>query len=143
MLVWSNEAIHPIKRQRIEEAFDRMRSLTTLEAFEEFASQPRAFYTSPLDGFRDCQLRVDIAMGRLDKALVECRELHRLYADRPPDRGYVDIFQRLTGTTLPLLEAGDVKGLVELLRQWQNLYITSRKLEAIFEPTPFPLEELL
>ncbi|MDP3599539.1 MAG: hypothetical protein Q8R85_00035 [Bosea sp. (in: a-proteobacteria)] len=142
LLVWDDPAIHPVVRERIEDAFDRMRPLTTLEAFEEFASQPRAFYTSGLDAYRDCQLRVDIALGRLDKALVECRELHRLYTEHAPDNDYSRIFQRLTSAALPLLETKDIGGLVDLLKQWQNHYITGRKLEAVFEQTPFPLETM-
>lgn len=142
VLVWDDPAIHPVVRDRIEEALDRMRPLTTLDAFESFASQDRAFYTSPLHGYRDCQLRIDIALGRLDKALVECRELLKL-SGNAPESYFGIMYRRVAEPALPLLESGDVAGLVELLRQWQKRYITARSLETIFEPTTFPLEALL
>lgn len=123
-----------------QEVLPQLHALTTLETFAKFASREMAFVTSPLHGHRDCQLRVDIALGNLDKALIDCRELDRLRGPPP----YTDYFARLWSNvvdpTLPLLERRDVVGLAKLLHEWQTQYVAARALEPVFEPTPFPLE---
>jgi hypothetical protein len=140
---WGDPGLPALFIDRVEETLATMRGLRSLEAFAEFASRDRAFYTSPLHGHRDCQLRIDIALGRLDKALIDCRELHELFSNWPSDNYFGTLFRRVAVPALPLLESRDIAGLVELLRQWQARYLSLQNLDTIFEPEPFPLEALM
>lgn len=141
---WADPATPALFTEYLEQfVLPRLRSVDTLQAFETFASQPMEFMTSPLYGHRDCQLRIDIAMGRLDKALAGCRELDRLRGPGPHVDYFAKLWGRVTEPARPLLEANDIEGLVNLVRDWQARYVAARQLETIFEPAPFPLEALL
>lgn len=137
---WNDPDMPALFKQLVEQALTQLRALTTLEAFAKFASRDMAFITSPLYGHRDCQLRVDIALGNLDKALTDCRDLDRLRGQPPHTEYFARLWSKVVDPALPLLERRDVAGLINLLRTWQEAYIGAEGLKSSFEPTPFPLE---
>lgn len=138
---WSDPAMPNLFKSLIEqETLPQLRALATLEAFAKFASREMSFITSPLFGHKDCQLRVDIALGNLDKALTDCRELDRLRGPPPYTDYFARLWSKVVDPALPLLEGRDVSGLVGLLREWQARYVETRELSSSYEPTPFPLE---
>ncbi|AZO80262.1 MULTISPECIES: hypothetical protein [unclassified Bosea (in: a-proteobacteria)] len=137
---WSDPDMPDLFKRLVGQALTQLRTIATLEDFAPFASRDMTFITSPLYAHKDCQLRVDIALGNLDKALADCRELDRLRGPAPHTEYFARLWSRVVDPALPLLERRDVAGLTRLLREWQATYIEVTGLGGSFDPTPFPLE---
>jgi len=121
-----------------EQILPCIRSTQTLDDFVQLVSEAD-FITSRLAEHVDTDIRVDIARGDLDTARTKCRALQERCA-RAPDSYWGRIWRRTTDRAGPLLEAGDKPALIALLHEWERELITRLDLEAIYEPTPFPLE---
>jgi hypothetical protein len=103
---------------------------------------PRRRERFPLTHFDAYLLRkvsVDIARGDLGAARSTCAELAtgRTMWSAPLMR---EEFIRITETLCPLLTRGDRAALASLLHDWEAYTVKQLKIEALWEPTPFPLE---
>ncbi len=136
---WSTPGIHERFVACVnEEILPRMRAAGTLDGFLQLVAEPD-FEARRLVNHVDTDIRIDIAYGDLDTALVKCRSLQQRCA-LGPDSHWGRIWRRTTEPAGPLLEAGDRQGLIALLHEWERELIARKGLEAIYEPTPFPLE---
>jgi len=136
---WSTPGIHEIFIARVnEDILPRMRAAQTIDGFLQHVSEPE-FSARRLINHVDTDIRVDIARGDLDTARMKCRALHERCA-RDPESYWGRIWRRTTDRAGPLLEAGDKQALIALLHEWECDLISRLGLDAIYEPTPFPLE---
>ncbi|MCP4561408.1 MAG: hypothetical protein GY873_09990 [Bosea sp.] len=136
---WSTSGVHEIFITRVnDEILPRMRAAQTIDGFVQHVSEPE-FSARRLIDHVDTDIRVDIARGDLDTARMKCRALHERCA-RDPESYWGRIWRRTTDRAGPLLEADDRPALASLLYEWERELIKERGLEAIYEPTPFPLE---
>lgn len=136
---WSTPGIHETFIARVNEGIlPRMHAAQTIDGFIQHVSAPE-FSARRLVNHVDTDIRVDIARGDLDTARTKCRALHDRCA-RDPESYWGRIWRRTTDRAGPLLEADDRLGLIALLHEWERGLITQLDLEAIYEPTPFPLE---
>lgn len=94
--------------------------------------------------FRPYQrVNVEAARGRLDEVRIICREELPCWPDnrfgnRPEE---IDII-RLPQMICDLFAADDRAGLAALLHEWEATTVRNLKLEHLWAPTPFPLEQL-
>lgn len=103
---WSDPDMPDLFKRLVGQALSQLHAIVTLEDFAAFASRDRTFITSPLYAHKDCQLRVDIALGNLSKALADCRELDRLRGPPPHTEYFARLWSRVVDPVLPLLERG-------------------------------------
>jgi hypothetical protein len=136
---WSTPGVHEIFIARVnDDILPRMRAAQTIDGFIQHVSAPE-FSARRLVNHVDTDIRVDIACGDLDTARMKCRVLHDRCA-RDPESYWGRIWRRTTDRAGPLLEADDRPALIALLHEWERDLISRLGLEAIYEPTPFPLE---
>jgi hypothetical protein len=136
---WSTSGVHEIFIARVNnEILPRMQAAQTIDGFFQHVSEPE-FSARRLVDHVDTDIRVDIARGDLDTARIKCRALHERCA-RDPESYWGRIWRKTTDRAGPLLEADDRPALAALLYEWERELIKERGLEAIYEPTPFPLE---
>lgn len=136
---WSTPGIHERFIACVnQEILPRMQAAGTLDGFLQLVAEPD-FEARRLVNHVDTDIRIDIARGDLGTALVKCRSLQQRCA-LGPDSHWGRIWRRTTEPAGPLLEAGDRQGLITLLHEWEGELIARKDLDAIYEPTPFPLE---
>jgi hypothetical protein len=121
-----------------EQVLPCIRGTKTLDDFVKLVTEADFIITRLADHV-DTDIRVDIARGDLDTARMKCRALHERCA-RDPESYWGRIWRRTTDRAGPLLEADDRPALIALLHEWERELIGRLGLEAIYEPTPFPLE---
>jgi len=113
-----------------------LRQVQSIDEFAAFNSKER-FDGQQLELFDYLKIYVDIARGDLDSALKASDHMKttgRNSSDVP------NIFDQITNTLHPMLVANDHAALAQVLRAWEQYQVKGRKLEELWEPTPFPLE---
>jgi hypothetical protein len=86
-------------------------------------------------------LIIQSACGNLESARWDVKRADYFLSTpvAPTDADYVGKVRKLC----TLLEADDLKGLVAHLHAWEEQNVRENKLERWWEPSPFPLEELI
>ena len=113
-----------------------LRQVQTVDDFAAFNSKER-FNGQQLELFGYLKIYVDIARGDFDSALKASERMKttgRYSSDAP------NIFDQITNTIHPILIANDYAALGQVLRAWEQYQVKGRKLEELWEPTPFPFE---
>ncbi len=120
------------------EALPNLRGIGTIDDLEHFLGSER-FPVGHWQYLGHKQALRDAAMGRLAES-CEAIELLRSHRDKwktDPIRFFVG---PLVDELLPVLHARDCNAIGALLRQWEERWIKTNKLEKFWEPTPFPVE---
>jgi hypothetical protein len=121
-----------------EETIPRLESLGTLEGFLEFANSADFRY-NPIGAFLLRKVKIDAALGDLGGARSICRELATTRTMWHADQ-FAEELALVMDELCPLLRADDRQGIARLLRTWEEYSVRHFEIEAIWEPTPFPLE---
>lgn len=85
---------------------------------------------------------VEAARGRLDEVRAICRDELLQW----PDNWFGDTpeaiaIMRRAKSICPLAAADDRAGIAQLLHEWEAVTVKNLKIEHLWEPTPFPLEQ--
>lgn len=138
---WDDPTIQEALVEALEqEVLPLLRPIETLDDFVGFATDER-FRLSGFDAFLLRKVVVDVARGDLESARSICTKLAtgRTMWSGPRMR---EEFDRVMQRLCPLLAADDRTGLVWLLREWEAYSVKNLELEVVWEPTPFPLEQV-
>jgi hypothetical protein len=137
---WDDPTIQEALIEALEqEVLPLLRPIVSLDDFVGFATDER-FRLSGFDAFLLRKIVVDVARGDLESARSICANLAtgRTRWSGPRMR---EEFDRIMQRLCPLLAADDRAGLVLLLREWEAYSVKNLKLETVWEPLPFPLEQ--
>jgi hypothetical protein len=123
-----------------EQALPRLRAIKSLEDYLAFVSQHRLRHQ--LFDWPHCKVIADVALGDLDAARTVCREYGwRWSLDQiEHDEDSKATFRRVR-ELCARLAVDDRPGLAQLLHQWEAETVRNLKIEHLWEPTPFPLEQ--
>jgi hypothetical protein len=121
-------------------ALPLLRPVETIEDFVAFTSKER-FRDTCLDLYEERRIFVDVARGDLDAARTLCAYFATDRAKRRYASLMEDEYDRITKALCPLIAANERPGLVRLLRGWEAHSVQRLKLEKLWEPVPFPLEQ--
>jgi hypothetical protein len=122
------------------QALTLLRPLKTIDDFVKFTSKER-FPDTYLELYKDLQIFVDVARGHLDAAKSICQYMT---TDRAKGWYLPDMqgeYDRVTKELCPLIAAKDRSGLARLLHAYEAQSVRNLKLEKLWEPTPFPIEQ--
>lgn len=114
-----------------------LRGVTTIEELTRFRSREAPEFGSAITWviFR---IHFSAASGRFDQALRRFERIkhwtHSRWGWRRPE------FDHVADELIPLIRANDRDGVIRLLHAWEEDRVRTLGLEAIYEPTPFPLE---
>lgn len=127
--------------QAIEkQALPWLRTMSTLELYLAFVSQN--LFRHHLYDKGSAEVIVRVAQGYLGAARKICEQQRERWSTDKPE--YDDdtraMFRRLLELSA-LLEKDDRVGSVELLHAWEAETVKNFKIEHLWEPTPFPLEQ--
>jgi hypothetical protein len=121
------------------EALPAMRRIESIDDFVDYTSFPDRFRNAELPGFPYLKVPIDVSRGDLESARAICEKW----------RGIIPKLKRTDPTVInlqalcPLLAANDVPALIRQLHAWEEYTVRQLKLEKIWEPSPFPIEEKL
>ena len=115
-----------------------LQAVQSLEDFARFADKER-FPWYPLELHDLSTPYVDAARGKFESALATCERLATGRSrDCHPD---FDVPRtKILDELRPLLLADDRAGLAKFLHECEAFTVKNLKLEAVWEPTPFPFE---
>ena len=118
-------------------ALPLLRQVQTIDDFVAFNTAER-FPLQQLDGFPYIKVYIDIARGDFDAALKICDRMRA----QGKDSSYwmPKTYDVITNKFYPMLIANDRAALAQVLREWERYQVNGRKLEKLWESTPFPLE---
>lgn len=115
--------------------------LVDLPSFVDFVS--RNYMRHHLFDYPERKIVLEVALGNLDAARMTAREKA---VTRPLDDPRLDDEDRehlrKVKALCALLEADDRQGMARMLHEWEEGTVRNLKLEHLWEPTPFPLEEV-
>lgn len=116
-----------------------LRSVKTLEDFTREVLKTRCGHLWSKDP--QGKSLIDVAMGDVESAKRLCRDDICSISD-PGVREAPKTKDRAAGakTLCALLENDDIEGLVRTLHEWEARNVKHLKLEAYWEPSPFPIE---
>lgn len=138
---WSNSNVAEDFLRVVEnEALPRLRGIRSLQDFYEYAKEIHGVHFPFYWGWR---ATMNVALGRLDEARDILNDPR--WADRSGvlfNREVEGLGDRLKGRGSDMSRK-DKLALVEILRGWEAYSVEKLKLTAIWERTPFPLEETL
>jgi hypothetical protein len=129
--------------QAIEkQALPWLRTMSTLDLFLAFVSQN--LFRHHMYDKGDAEVIVRVAQGYVDAARKICeQQIERWSTDKPHyDDDDCAHFRRLRDL-YPLVMKDDRAGLARLLHCWEAETVKNFKIEHLWEPTPFPLEQQL
>ena len=114
-----------------------LRRVQTIEDMFHVEGEPRsAEYDSWLT-FNPFRIAMSAALGHWEAALAVYEKTKK---------GSIPSWQRWSHQKAfelgNLMASGDRPGAVALLHQWEDEFVVRNGLEDIYEPTPFPLEQL-
>jgi len=114
--------------------------LRAVSSIEEFIALKDVMHGPYALGFEETVIKthMDLAFGRFEAALETCRWVKSL--GLRDFSGHARAYVPLLDEILPLLEAHDHAGVVSMLHRWEESTIRRLGLEAIWEPSPFPVE---
>lgn len=123
-----------------KEALPLLRPIKTIDDFVKFTSKER-FPHEYLDLYDLTKIFVDVARGELAAAESICTYLatdgaKKRYLTPRPER-----YIRATTELCPLIAANDRAGLARLLHSYEAETVKNLKLDKLWEPTPFPIEQ--
>ena len=123
-----------------QQALPKLRAIKTLDDYLAFVS--RHMFRHKLFDWPQCKIIVDVALGDLDAARAICKEnLPRWSVDNPQhDEDSKAKYRRLR-ELCARLAANDRAGLAQLLHEWEAYTVKNFKIEHLWEPTRFPLEQ--
>jgi hypothetical protein len=116
-----------------------MRSFRTLDQFVAFACDKERFRGDPLDAFLLRYAPVQAARGALESARAICAQLATGRTQWSAEWNK-PAMARVMDELRPLLETEDRAGIGRLLHTWEAATIAKQGFEALWEPTPFPVE---
>lgn len=117
----------------------KMRSVNTIEDMLRFRTFGSSEFRASVS-FVIHQIHFAAAYGRFDRAL---RRFERIkHWDRSRMSWRRPEFEHVADELVPLMRAGDRDGVIRLLHRWEEDRVRRFGLEAIYEPTPFPLETM-
>lgn len=124
------------------EALGRVRALRDLNAFVNFVSKHVSRHLL-LDDPKEVVI-VNAALGNLDVARLAARSprLESYSEAAGLDDEDLDHLQKVQ-ELCRLLEADDLPGMAAHLHAWEAENVRKNKLEHLWEPSPFPLEDLI
>jgi hypothetical protein len=121
-----------------EEGLLFIRALRRLETFKKFVSRHELgqhLFGDPMQ-----TMTIQAACGFLDSAKWEMKAVRiRLAKPEPRDPN----FYAKVATLCDLLEADDLAGMAAHLHAWEAETVRRLKLDQVWEPSPFPLEDLI
>ena len=115
--------------------------LRRVESFDDIFTIDTQFRSAILDGwlqYEPYQMHFLAANGRFDEAIAIYESIRDW--DRSPENPRRRAYAFVTDDLAPLLLANDRAGVAALLHGWERATIQCNGLDAIYEPTPFPLE---
>jgi hypothetical protein len=125
-----------------QQALPQLRAIQTLDDYLSFVS--RHMFGPKLFDWLQCKIIVDVALGDLDAARSICKKNVQLWSDWSDDPGLDEDgkakFRRLR-ELCARLAADDRVGIARLLHEWEACTVKSFKIEHLWEPSPFPLEQ--
>lgn len=123
------------------QALPRLRAMTT---FDDFLAHVAGNTFGPhLYDWPTSRIILDVALGELDHARMICEKEIDYWLRGEPyhDDDTRAKYARLAELCRRLM-ADDRAGLIELLHAWEAQTVQALKIEAIWEPTPFPIERM-
>ena len=115
----------------------KMRGVVTIDDLLRFRTLGSSEFKASVR-FVIHQIHFAAAHGRFDRAL---RRFERIkHWDRSRMSWRRPEFEHVADELVPLMRADDRQGVVRLLHRWEEDRVRRFGLEAIYEPTPFPLE---
>lgn len=115
----------------------KLRGFDTIEAMLRFRRRGSSEFKAAVE-FVIHQIHFAAAYGRFDRAL---RRFERIkHWDRSHMSWRRPEFEHVADELVPLMRADDRDGVIRLLHRWEEDRVRRFGLEAIYEPTPFPLE---
>lgn len=115
--------------------------LQRVETVDDMFTIDRKFRSAILDGwlqYEPYQMHFLAANGRFEDAIAIYESIKDF--DRSPENPRRRAYAYVIDDLAPLLLANDRPGVAALLHRWELATIQRNGLEAIYEPTPFPLE---
>jgi hypothetical protein len=153
-LDWGEELDHDSRRWRLNDpgtsralldkieqrALPPLRTMKSLDDYLAFVSDH--FFRHQLFDWPDAKIIVDVALGDLDAARRTCEDhLQKWPLDNPAhDEDSRQKFRRLH-ELCARLRADNRPGLAQLLHEWEARTVRNLKIEHLWQPTPFPLEQ--
>jgi hypothetical protein len=124
-----------------QNALPVLRRMKTLDDYLSYVSNN--YFRHQLYEWPSAKIIVDVALGDLKSARSLCdQNLASWSIDRPHHTDSVKVKFRKLRELCALLMAEDSAGLARLLRSWEAETVKNLKIEHLWEPTPFPLEQL-
>jgi len=135
---WSEPAMPAVFFETCEtRVLPNMRGIDTIEDMLRFRTLGSAEFKAGVR-FVIHQIHFAAAYGRFDRAL---RRFERIkHWDRSHMSWRRPEFEHVADELVPLMRADDREGVIRLLHRWEEERVRRFGLEAIYEPTPFPLE---
>jgi len=136
---WSQPGMREAFIELVENAIVPM--LRRVENFDDMFTIDTKFRSAILDGwlqYEPYQMHFLAANGRFEDAIAIYESIKDW--DRSPENPRRRAYAFVTDDLAPLLLANDKPGVAALLHRWEQASIQRNGLEAIYEPTPFPLE---
>lgn len=121
-------------------ALPPLRAMKTLDDYLSFVSQH--YFRHHLFDWPECRIIVEVALGDLEAArktgeanLATWSTIHPYHDEetREQYRRLRELYARLA--------ADDRAGLVQLLHEWEFQTVKNLKMDHLWQPTPFPLEQ--
>jgi len=136
---WSQPGMREAFVDLVENAVVPM--LRRVEKFDDMFTIDERFRSPAYDGwlqYEPYQMHFLAANGRFDDAIAIYDSIKDF--ERSPENPRRRAYAFVTDDLAPLLLANDKPGVAALLHRWEQAKIQRNGLEAIYEPTPFPLE---
>lgn len=121
-------------------ALPTLRPVASINEFRRYASDGTIGRRARLDELPFYKICVDIALGNLESAASICMRF-AVHDEKWRKAGYGDEIDMLA-LLRPLVLANDRAALAALLHQWEAAAVKRLNLEGLWEPSPFPLEEI-
>jgi hypothetical protein len=122
------------------QALPLLRPIKTADDFVAFTSKER-FPDTYLDLYEILKIYVDVARGDLKAAQSICENMATDRGKRKYLPDMQEEYDRITKELCPLIAANDRLGLAQLLHGYEAQSVKNLKLEKLWEPTPFPVEQ--
>jgi hypothetical protein len=139
----TNPDMQDVLLDKIEtEALPILRRIETLNDFARVIMDKWQGHHLVNDDF--AKVVIDLAFGNIELAMACCRNKVCDYPEPGPREADVTRRKILGAKQLcNLLQSGDVRPAVTQLHDWERQTVKNLKIEHLWQPTPFPIEEKL
>jgi hypothetical protein len=119
-----------------------LRAMKSLDDYLAFVSQH--YFRHQLFDWPDARFIVEVALGDLEVARATSKANLAMWSTIRPhhDEDTRQEYRRLRELCARLAD-DDRAGLAQLLHEWEAITVKNLKIEQLWEPTPFPLEQAL